>query len=194
MNNVHFTGISGSLRKASYNTALLHVIADELLPDNTTIEIFSLNDIPPYNTDLDKPDAASRPVTVQLLRKVLEKADGLVIVSPEYNYGIPGLLKNAIDWASRGEDSPLLNKPVAVMGASPGMWGTVRMQASFHMIFQYLNMKPVYKPEVLIAQVKDKFDPEGKLIDPVTRKLVRQKLEALRDLVLQERMVKEIPV
>lgn len=194
MDTVHFTGISGSLRRASYNTALLHTIIDELLPANTTMEIFSLDDIPLYNGDLDKPDAANRPVEVQLLRKVLEKADGLVIASPEYNYGIPGLLKNAIDWASRGEDSPLLNKPVAVMGATPGLWGTVRMQVSFHTIFQYLNMKPVYKPEVLIAQAKNKFDTEGKLIDPVARKLVTQQLEALKNLVVQERAVKEIPV
>lgn len=192
MDTVHFAGLSGSLRKASYNTALLHTIIDELLPDNTTMEIFPLHDIPLYNADTDKPEVQSRPVSVQLLRKAFEKADGIVIASPEYNYSIPGLLKNAIDWASRGEDSPLLNKPVAVLGATPGMWGTVRMQLAFHPIFQYLNMKPVYKPEVLIAQAKNKFDTEGKLTDPAAQKLVRQQLQALRDLVLHERAVKEM--
>lgn len=191
---VHFAGISGSLRKASYNTALLHTIANELLPEDTTIEIFPLKDIPLYNADMDLPEAISRPVEVQLFRLMLEKADGLVIVSPEYNYGIPGLLKNAIDWASRGEDSPLFHKPVAVMGATQGLWGTVRMQVSFHTIFQYMNMKPVYKPEVLIAQAKNKFDAEGKLTDQTARKLVRQQLQALKELVLHERAVKEIPV
>ncbi|MET0392768.1 MAG: NAD(P)H-dependent oxidoreductase [Chitinophagaceae bacterium] len=191
MDTVHFAGISGSLRKGSYNTALLHNIADGLLPANTTIEIFPLHDIPLYNADMDKPEAQSRPVAVQLLRKAFEKADAIVIVSPEYNYSIPGLLKNAIDWASRGEDSPLLHKPVAVMGATPGMWGTVRMQLAFHPVFQYLGMKPLYKPEVLIAQAKTKFDTGGTLTDATARKLVGQQLQALRDLALQEKVMRD---
>lgn len=190
-NSVHLVGVSGSLRKGSFNTALLNNIMDDLLPEDTSMEIFSIADIPLYNADLDKPEALSRPVSVQLLRKVLEKSDGLVIISPEYNYSIPGLLKNAIDWASRGEDSPLINKPVAVMGVTQGMWGTVRMQAAFHSIFLYLDMKPVYKPEVLIGQAKNKFNIEGKLIDPTSRKLVRQQLQNLHDLILAERTVKE---
>lgn len=193
-NGVHLVGVSGSLRRGSYNAALLNNIMDDLLPEDTSMEVFSIGDIPLYNADLDKPEAVSRPVSVQLLRKVLEKSDGLVIVSPEYNYSIPGLLKNAIDWASRGEDSPLINKPVAVMGVTQGMWGTVRMQAHFHNIFQYLDMKPVYKPEVLVAQAKNKFNIEGKLVDPTTRKLVRQKLQNLRDLIIAERTVKEAQV
>jgi chromate reductase len=193
-NTVHLAGVSGSLRKGSYNTALLHSIMDEMLPEDTTMEIFSLADIPLYNADLDKPAAVSRPIEVQLFRKVLEKADGLVIVSPEYNYSIPGGLKNAIDWASRGDDSPLLHMPVAIMGVTPYMWGTVRMQLAFLNIFQYLDMKPVYKPEVLISQVMNKFDGEGRLTDNTTRKLVRQKLQNLRDLVLSERVLKEAHV
>lgn len=192
MENIHFAGLSGSLRKGSYNTALLQHILEELLPDHTTMEIFPLHEIPLYNADMDKPQAQSRPVAVQLLRKAFEKADGIVIVSPEYNYSIPGLLKNAIDWASRGEDSPLLHKPVAVMGATPGLWGTVRMQLAFHPIFQYLGMKPVYKPEVLIAQAKNKFDASGKLTDATARKLVIQQLQALRDLVVQEKATQEM--
>lgn len=190
-NSVHLVGVSGSLRKGSYNTALLNNIIDDLLPEETSMEVFSIGDIPLYNADLDKPEAISRPVSVQLFRKVLEKSDGLIIVSPEYNYSIPGLLKNAIDWASRGEDSPLVHKPVAVMGVTQGLWGTVRMQAAFHSIFLYLNMKPVYKPEVLIAQAKNKFNIEGKLVDPTSRKLVRQQLENLRDLIVAERSIKE---
>jgi chromate reductase, NAD(P)H dehydrogenase (quinone) len=190
-NSVHLVGVSGSLRRGSYNTALLNNIVDDLLPEDTSMEIFSIADIPLYNADLDKPEAISRPVSVQLLRKVLEKSDGLVIVSPEYNYSIPGLLKNAIDWASRGEDSPLINKHVAVMGVTQGLWGTVRMQAAFHSIFLYLDMKPVYKPEVLISQAKNKFNIEGKLVDPTGRKLVRQQLQNLRELILAERVLKE---
>ena len=190
-NSVHLVGVSGSLRRGSYNTALLNNIVDDLLPEDTSMEIFSIADIPLYNAYLDKPEAISRPVSVQLLRKVLEKSDGLVVVSPEYNYSIPGLLKNAIDWASRGEDSPLINKPIAVMGVTQGLWGTVRMQAAFHSIFLYLDMKPVYKPEVLISQAKNKFNIEGKLVDPTGRKLVRQQLQNLRELILAERIIKE---
>jgi chromate reductase, NAD(P)H dehydrogenase (quinone) len=125
---------------------------------------------------------------VQQFREVLATADGFVFVSPEYNYSIPGGLKNAIDWASRGEDSPLLNKPVAVMGATPGMWGTVRMQTAFLPVFTFLNMKPVLKPEVLVAQASKKFDAKGKLIDDKAKDLVGQKLEALRVLILKERI------
>lgn len=181
---MHFAGISGSLRKGSYNTSLLNA-AMALLPDGISMEIVSVADIPLYNSDYDLPLSTQRPDSVNNLRDKLARADGLVIVSPEYNYSIPGGLKNVIDWASRGEDSPLLNKPVALMGATPGMWGTVRMQLAFHPVFQFLNMKAVHKPEVLVAQAANKFDSNGKLIDEKTIDLVRQKLEALKKLVLQ---------
>jgi len=133
---LHFAGLSGSLRKDSYNTKLLHAVT-QLLPEAVTMEIVSVADIPLYNADLDIPAAKARPPASQQFRNVLSKADGLVIVSPEYNYSIPGGLKNAIDWASRGEDSPLLHKPVAVMGATPGMWGTIRMQMAFQAVFLF---------------------------------------------------------
>ena len=136
---IHWVGISGSLRKESFNTWLLHAV-QELLPSGVTMDIISIADIPLYNADLDLPSVKERPGPVTIFRQALAKANGLVIVSPEYNYSIPGGLKNAIDWASRGEDSPLLKKPVALMGATPGMWGTVRMQQAFHPLFQFLNM------------------------------------------------------
>lgn len=181
---IHFVGISGSLRKGSFNTLLLHN-ALELVPEGVRMEIASVADIPLYNADLDLPTAQQRPGAVTAFRQILERADGIVLVSPEYNYSIPGVLKNAIDWASRGEDSPLLKKPVAVMGATPGMWGTVRMQLAFHPVFQFLDMKPVQKPEVLIASANTKFDRNGKLTDETARNLIRRKLEALKELVLQ---------
>jgi chromate reductase len=184
--HIQLTGISGSLRKGSYNTALLHTAA-ALLPEDVSMEIFDIGDIPLYNADLDMPAAKERPARVQAFRDLLARTDGLLICSPEYNYAIPGLLKNAIDWASRGEDSPLLEKPVAIMGATIGMWGTVRMQMDFHNIFLYLNMKPVYKPEVLIAQAKNKFDDKGNLTDNTSRELVRKKLEALKNLIIHEK-------
>ena len=149
--------------------------------------IVSIADQPLYNADLDLPAAKQRPPMVQQFREALATADGFVFVSPEYNYSIPGGLKNAIDWASRGEDSPLLNKPVAVMGATPGMWGTVRMQTAFLPVFTFLNMKPILKPEILIAQAAKKFDAQGKLTDDKAKDLIRQKLDALRELILKER-------
>ena len=181
---VHFVAISGSLRKGSFNTMLLHN-AMELLPEGVTMEIASIADIPLYNADLDLPAVNERPQPVTLFRDTLAKADGIVLVSPEYNYSIPGGLKNAIDWASRGLDSPMLSKPVAVMGATIGMWGTVRMQLAFQPVFLFLDMKPVQKPEVLVAQAPQKFDDNGKLTDAFAIDLVRKKLQALKELVLE---------
>jgi chromate reductase len=183
---LHFVGISGSLSNGSFNTMLLNA-ATGLLPEAVTMEIVSIADIPNYNADLDLPAAKQRPELVQRFRDTLAKADGLVIVSPEYNYSIPGGLKNAIDWASRGEDSPLLHKPIAVMGATPGMGGTIRMQMAFYGVFLFLDMKPVLKPEVLVAKASQKFDANGNLTDDTAKDLVKKKLRGLKELILQLR-------
>ncbi|HEX6847447.1 MAG TPA: NAD(P)H-dependent oxidoreductase [Chitinophagaceae bacterium] len=180
--HIQLVGISGSLRKGSFNTMLLKAAA-QLLPADVSMDIISFEDIPLYNADLDVPASKQRPASVVHFRKLLADADGILISSPEYNYSIPGGLKNAIDWASRGEDSPLLRKPVAVIGTTTGLWGTVRMQMSFHNVFLFLDMKPVYKPEVLVAQAEKKFDKDGKLIDEMARKLLKQKLEALKEMI-----------
>ena len=184
-------GISGSLRKGSFNTMLLKA-ASQVLPFNVSMEIISIEDIPLYNADLDLPSAKQRPQQVEHFRKMLTDADGILISSPEYNYSIPGGLKNAIDWASRGEDSPLLRKPVAVIGATTGLWGTTRMQLAFHNVFLFLDMKPVYKPEVLVAQAEKKFDKTGNLIDEMAKKLLKQKLEALKEMIQLQSQVGDI--
>ena len=184
--SLHLIGMSGSLRKGSFNTFLLQAV-QELLPEKVTMGIVSIADQPLYNADLDLPAVGERPLIIQQFRNVLATADGFVFVSPEYNYGIPGGLKNAIDWASRGEDSPLLNKPVVVMGATPGMWGTIRMQMAFLPVFTFLNMKPVLKPEILVARAKSKFDDNGKLTDDIAKGLIRKKLEGLKDLILKQK-------
>ncbi|MDB5230027.1 MAG: NAD(P)H-dependent oxidoreductase [Chitinophagaceae bacterium] len=181
---MHWIGLSGSLRMGSYNTMLLNESL-ELLPDGVTMEIAGYSELPLYNGDLDLPATEKRPPAVQAFRDRLALADAFVIISPEYNYSIPGGLKNAIDWASRGEDSPLLRKPVALMGVTPGMWGTVRMQLAFHAVFQFLDMKPVYKPEVLINQAKTKFNEHGKLADEKTKEIIRKQLAALQQLVMK---------
>ncbi len=181
--NIKFTGISGSLRKGSFNTMLLKA-AQDLLPQAVSMTIASIAELPLYNSDLDLPIANERPESVRIFRELLHDADAILISSPEYNYSIPGGLKNAIDWASRGSDSPLLNKPVAIVGATPGLLGTVRMQLAFLPVFQFLNMQPVYKPEVLISQANTKFDEDGTLIDKKAEELLVQKLEALKEMVL----------
>jgi len=189
--HIQLVGFSGSVRKGSYNTMLLKA-ATQLLPTDVSMDIISIADIPLYNADLDLPVAKQRPEVVEHFRKMLTDADGILISSPEYNYSIPGGLKNAIDWASRGEDSPLLHKPIAVIGATPNLWGTVRMQIAFHAVFLFLDMKPVYKPEVLVAQAEKKFDKDGNLIDETTKKLLRQKLEALKEMIHLQTQVGDI--
>ena len=184
--SLHFVGISGSLRKESFNTMLLNACLP-LLPEDVTMERASIAELPLYNGDEDLPVVTQRPPAVEAFRNILAKADAFVFVSPEYNYSIPGTIKNAIDWASRGTDSPLLNKCVALMGATPGMWGTVRMQVAFHPVFQFLNMRSVYKPEILVNQASKKFDEGGQLTDDMTKDLVRKQLQALKEMVLQTR-------
>lgn len=176
-------GICGSLRKGSYNSYLLKA-AEELLPEGLSLTVAPIEGLPFYDADLDIPLAKDRPATVNAFRRILEEADGILIVSPEYNYSIPGGLKNAIDWASRGTDSPLIDKPVALMGATPGLLGTVRMQLAFLPVFQFLNMQVVHKPEVLIAQANTKFDENGNLLDAKAKELVSRKLENLKTLII----------
>ncbi len=179
---IHIVGISGSLRKKSYNTALLNA-AQKLLPEGTTFETASIGDLPLFNTDMD---GEAQSEAVKKFRGKLAKADAFVFVSPEYNYSVPGVLKNAIDWASRGgKDSPLVNKPVALMGATNGLWGTARMQQAFRPIFQSMNMFPVNKPEVYVSQAMTKFDDQGNLIDEKTADVVKKQLSALKELTHQ---------
>lgn len=173
---IHLAGISGSLRKASFNTMLLKAVA-ELLPESVSFEILSIADLPIYNGDQDIPDRASRPEAVNKFRKSLEEVDGIVIASPEYNYSIPGGLKNAIDWASRGADSPLIGKHVSLIGATPGQWGTVRMQLAFLPVFNTLKMLHLNKFEVFVSQAQKKFDAAGKLIDADTGEILKKHLD-----------------
>ncbi len=170
-------GISGSLRKASFNSAALRA-ALELLPEGMTLEIADISEIPLYNDDVR---AAGYPPVVQRFREQIAAADALLFATPEYNYSMSGVLKNAIDWASRPPDPPVVGKPAAVMGATASLWGTTRAQYHLRQCFVFLNMFPVNKPEVLIAQAGNKFDAQGKLTDQATRDLIGQLLVALRD-------------
>ncbi len=178
---VRTLGISGSLRKGSFNTAALRAAA-ELLPDGMSLEIADIGDIPLYNDDVRQ---LGYPPAVQRLRDQIAAADALLFATPEYNYSISGVLKNAIDWASRPPDPPLVGKPAGIMGATGGLWGTTRAQYHLRQCFVFLNMFPVNKPEVMIAQAPNKFDAQGRLTDQQTRDIVAQLMVALRDWALR---------
>ena len=168
-------GIAGSLRRGSYNRAALRA-AQELAPEGARIDTFELDGLPGFNQD---EEAAPTAKVVELKRQV-RAADAILFVTPEYNYSIPGVLKNAIDLASRPYgDSAWNGKPVAVMGASVGALGTARAQYHLRQVFVFLNMYAVNQPEVMISSAAKRFDEKGNLTDETSRKLVRQLLEEL---------------
>lgn len=168
-------GIAGSLRKGSYNRAALRA-AQQLAPEGVDIEIFDLDGIPPFSED----DEQQPPARVTELKSKVRSADAVLFVTPEYNYSVPGVLKNAIDWASRPYgDSAWEGKPVAVMGASPGLFGTARAQYHLRQIFVFLNMYPVNRPEVMIGTAAQRFDENGNLTDEKTKKQIRMLLQNL---------------
>jgi len=170
-------GISGSLRKGSYNTALLHE-ASRLLPEGMELEIYDISSLPLYNFDLDNENI---PEVVKQLRDHIRAADALLIATPEYNYSIPGVLKNAIDWASRPiKDSALNGKPLAIMGAG-GLMGSSRAQYHLRQIAVFTNMFPLNKPEIFVTMAQQKFDADGHLTDEVARGLIKDMLVALAD-------------
>jgi chromate reductase len=170
-------GIAGSLRRDSYNRAALRA-AGELLPAGMELETFDIAAIPLYNEDVRQ---AGFPPPVEELRRAIAAADALLLVTPEYNYSVPGVLKNAIDWASRPPNQPFDGKPVAIMGASPSMLGTARAQYHLRQCCVFLNMFLLNRPEVMIAQASTKFDASGRLTDETTRKYVADLLAALGD-------------
>ncbi|MFL5167214.1 MAG: NADPH-dependent FMN reductase [Microvirga sp.] len=170
-------GISGSLRKGSFNTAALRA-AQGLAPEGMTIERAEIGDLPLYNDDVR---AAGFPPPAERLRAQLAAADAILLVTPEYNYSISGVLKNAIDWASRPPSQPFEAKPVAIMGASPGLFGSARAQYHLRQMLIFLNAMPLNRPEVMIGQAQNKFDADGNLTDEPTREFVRKLLVALRD-------------
>ena len=172
---VRILGIAGSLRRESYNRAALRA-ASQLLPDDATLEIFELDGIPIYNQD----DEQNPPAQVVELKARIRAAEALLIATPEYNYSIPGVLKNAIDWASRPYgDSAWSGKPAAIMGASVGAFGTARAQYDLRKIFVYLNVYALNQPEVMIGNAAERFDKEGNLTDEKTRDFIRQQLQSL---------------
>jgi len=174
---VRILGIAGSLRRDSYNRATLRA-AMELAPEGASIETFELDDIPAFNQD----DEQNPPAKIVELKQRIREVDAILFVTPEYNYSVPGVLKNAIDWASRPYgDSAWNGKPAAIMGASVGAIGTARAQYHLRQMMVFLNMFPVNQPEVMIGNASERFDAQGNLTDEAAKGFIRQLLQNLVD-------------
>src|SRR5215470_2718487 len=167
--------ICGSLRKGSYNMAALR-IAIAQKPPGMTIEVADISQIPLYNEDVRQ---QGFPPSVETLRRQIKEADALLFACPEYNYSMSGVLKNAIDWASRPPDQPFAGKPVAIISAAAGMAGSARAQYDLRRSCVFLDMHPLNRPEVLIGQAQTKFDEQGRLTDDAARGFIRDMLVAL---------------
>lgn len=171
-------GIPGSLRAGSYNRALLRA-AQELAPEGMQITLCDLATIPVYNEDVE---AQGVPAPVVAFKTALREADALLIATPEYNYSLPGVLKNAIDWATRPPaESPLRGKPAGIVGASMGVGGTIRAQLALRQVLLFTQTQALLHPEVLVARAQDKFDAQGRLTDELTRAQLAKHLQALAE-------------
>ncbi|HZT90381.1 MAG TPA: NADPH-dependent FMN reductase [Stellaceae bacterium] len=170
-------GICGSLRKGSFNRMALNT-AIELRPPGMEVTVADISQIPLYDEDVR---AQGFPPPVETLRQQIKAADALLFACPEYNYSMTGVLKNAIDWASRPPDQPFAGKPAAIIGAAAGMAGSARAQGDLRRSFVFLDVRALNKPEVLIGQAQTKFDANGRLTDEVARGLIRDLMAALAD-------------
>lgn len=177
MDQIKILGFAGSLRKGSYNKLLLKAAA-ELCPKDAVVEIYDLDNIPLYNQDLE----SDFPEVVKDFKARIRAANAILIATPEYNFSFPGVLKNAIDFASRPYgDNAFDGKPAAIMGATLGNLGTARAQYHLRQVCVFVNLLLLNRPEVLVGAAHEKFDEAGRLTDEETREWVRQLMEALVD-------------
>jgi chromate reductase, NAD(P)H dehydrogenase (quinone) len=167
-------GISGSLRKGSYNTAALRA-AQKLAPAGMTIELADLRQVPLYDEDVKQ---AGFPAVVDELRSRVRAADGILFATPEYNHSYSGVLKNGIDWISRPPNHPFTDKPIAIMSASPGALGAALGYYHLRQCFDFLDAHPLNRPSVIIANAGQRFDESGELKDDTTAQLLGQMLAA----------------
>lgn len=180
---VRLLGISGSIRRNSYCTTVLQTLG-EGLGGKASLDLFPLHDIPPYDPDLD---AENTPASAVALRKAIAAADGLVVISPEYNYGMSGVLKNALDWASRpAMQAPVRGKPILIMTASPAFTGGVRAQHEMRETLAGMLGRVIARPQVVIASVHEKIK-DGRLTDPAVLSFA---LAAIDDLLAEIRMLR----
>src|SRR5215831_12220167 len=180
---IKLLGISGSLRVQSYNSGTLSVVGS-VLPEGMEFDVASLADLPFYSADIEQ---RGFPAVVESFRRKVAAADALIFAVPEYNFSVPGVLKNALEWLSRPPNSPTNGKACAVFGASVSPLGTARGQFHFRHICVSLNMIPVNAPHVDITNAKTKFDAEGRLIDQPSVDLIRELVGELRNLTIRLR-------
>jgi chromate reductase, NAD(P)H dehydrogenase (quinone) len=171
-------GICGSLRKGSFNAMALRA-AQKLAPQGIEVDTADIGQLPLYNDDVR---AAGEPAVVQEFKSKIRAADAVLLVTPEYNFSIPGVLKNAIDWASRPPEPPFTGKAVAIMGASQGPVGTARVQYDLRKVMVFLDAYTVNKPEVFISFAQNKFNAQGELTDEATAKFITELLVSLQKL------------
>lgn len=178
MDQIRVAALIGSLRAASLNRSLFeHVLT--LAPDGMVIEEASIRGLPVYDDDLRTSNEEDGfPEAVCAVRQTVRDADAVLFISPEYNYSIPGPLKNAIDWVSRGPAPPFAGKPAAILGASPGRLGTARMQYHLRQVLVFLDAHPINKPEVMVSGATAQFGPGGQ-VEEGTSRLIAGQLEAL---------------
>ena len=186
MTTLDIVGLCGSLRKGSINHHALR-LAGELMPATMKLDIVEWRDVPVFDGDVL---AAGLPPAVSTLRERIRRADGVVIATPEYNFSVPGGLKNVIDWVSRGDDQPFALKPVAMFSASPGPLGGARVQYDLRKIFLFLNAAALVKPEVFIGGAGTKFDAEGRCTDEGTRKFLGAQMVAFEQWIAAVRRMK----
>lgn len=180
----HIVAFAGSSRRGSYNRALVRA-AVELAPAGMTIEPIEIGGLPFYDADVE---AQGDPPAVAAFKAALFRADGLLLATPEHNDGIPGMLTNAIDWASRLPGrSPLVGKPVAVMGASPSQVGTARAQLHLRQLLAHTHARVLPPPELLLASAHQRFDAELRLVDETTRRVLRDLLTRFSRWIARER-------
>lgn len=181
---IKIVGIAGSLRKGSFNKKAL-IAAKELLPEGSNLEIVDISNLPFFNEDVE---SVGVPKEVVAFKNKLEMADAILIATPEYNYSIPGVLKNALDWASRGNILPLSKKPLAIISASMSVLGGARVQYHLRQVCVSLDALVLNKPEVFIMKAHEKFDDKGTLIDDYTRNAISK---LVKELVNYTKIVKE---
>jgi chromate reductase len=182
MTPIKVLGFAGSLRRGSYNRALIRA-AQALAPAGMSFDVIDLDDIPLYNGDVE---AQGDPPSVAAFKSAIAAADGVVIATPEYNHGVPGVMKNAIDWASRPPRGAALGgKPVGLIGASPGMTGSARGQSQLRQAFEFTNSYCMPQPEILVYRAHEKFDAAGQLTDETTAKYLAAYLVAFHAWVLR---------
>jgi len=167
-------GFCGSLRKGSFNRMLMNLV-QQSLPQAVRFEEIAWREVPPFDAD---ELTNGFPPPVVLIRERVRRADGVIFVTPEYNFSIPGMLKNTIDWISRGEDQPFAHKPVAILSASTGLLGGARGQYDLRRAMLFVHADALVKPEVFVGQVQNKFDADGVCTDVMTRTFVKAQMDA----------------